>query len=516
MDLERPHRRVWVALALIGAVVVGFTACTASSGTPQPSPASLTFPQTTVGQSTTGELTITNVAESGNLTIESMGVAGPDAAMFTDRFDDDSSVVVSPGQSTTVPVVFSPTAAGPHQATLRVNHSGSDALSVPLSGTAVAADPGSTPLVASPSSLSFPATTVGQSTSLDMVLRNAASSGSIRISSVAVQGPDAAMFHAQLGVTTLPAGQTVTVPVTFAPIASGSRSATLTATHNGTNSPLTVALSGQATLSQPGSVLYRVDSGGSGLAGSPRWAPDSSAQPSPHVNAAATGNSTSTSGATVNLSDPSVPADTPMEVFQTERWDAPASPDLTYAFPVPNGTPVEVRLYLAETHPPSQAVGERVFDVEVDGTTAFRDVDVFARVGADKGLVLSKPVVSDGTVDLQLVPGVGNPAIKGVEVVTADNEVPPWPAASPSAVDFPEATARQPSSEDVTITNIGTSGTLTVTSTSISGPDEQLFADRFDDGSPVTLDAGESTTFTVVYLPTVAGASSATLSVAHS
>ncbi len=520
MDLgwseRRSRRRACVVLALVGAMAAGFTACTPASGNGQPSPASLVFPQTTVGQSSTQQLTITNVAESGDLTIESVGIAGPDAAMFSDQFDDDSSVVLPPGQATTVAVKFSPTDAGPRQATLRVNNSGSDALSVPLSGTAVAADPGSNPLVASPASLSFPSTTVGQTSSLNVVLRDAATSGTLRISALDVQGPDAARFSAHLDPTTLSAGQSITVPVTFTPDASGSRTATLVATHSGTNSPLTVPLSGQGTLSHPGTVLYRVDSGGPGLPGSPAWAPDSSAQPSRYVNASATGNTTSNSGATVDLSDPSVPADTPMQLFQTERWDAPAPPNLAYAFPVPNGTPVEVRLYLAETYAPAQVVGGRVFDVRLDGTTAFRDVDVFARVGANKGLVLSKSVVSDGTVDVQFVPGVGNPAIKGIEVVTASDAVPPWLAASPSVVDFPDATAHQSTSQDVTVTNIGTSGTLTVTSTSISGTDEQLFADRFDDGTPVTLDPGESTTFVVVYLPTAAASSSATLSVAYS
>ena len=36
--------------------------------------------------------------------------------------------------------------------------------------------------------------------------------------------------------------------------------------------------------------------------------------------------------------------------LQSERNDLPASPDLTYSLPVPSGTPVEVRLYLAEMY----------------------------------------------------------------------------------------------------------------------------------------------------------------------
>ena len=518
MHQDHSDRSRLAGLALVAGIAAALFGCaTTASGTPQASPASLGFPETVVGQSATQPLVITNVAESGALTIESMAVAGPDAGMFADKFDDDSSVELAPGESTSVPVVFTPTAAGSRSATLRVNHSGSDELSVPLSGTAVAANLGSTPLVASPASLSFPATTVGQSKSLDVVLRNAASSGSLEVGSVGISGPDAAMFHAAFsGATALAPGQSVTVAVAFSPTASGARAATLVATHTGTNSPLTVSLSGQASLAEPGVVLHRINAGGPSLAGSPVWSADTAAEPTPYVNAAATGNTTSGVDTPVDLTDGSVPAETPMEVFQTERWDAPASPDLAYAFPVPSGTPVEVRLYLAEMYPSAQVVGGRVFDVKVDGTTSFRDVDVFARVGANRGLVLSTPVVSDGTVDVHFVPGVGNPSVKGIEIVTATDEVPPWLAASPSTVDFQDATVRQPMTQDVAITNIGTSGSLTVSSTSISGPDEQLFADRFDDGSPVVLDPGESTTVTVVYLPNGPGSSSATLSVAHS
>ena len=507
-----------VAAVALGLLAIGLVACSPSpSGAPEASPTSVGFPQTVVGQDATQDVGITNVASSGTLTIESTGIAGDDAAMFADRFDDDSSVALSPGQSTTVTVVFSPTAAGARSATLRVNQSGSGDLSIPLSGTAIDADPGTRPLVASPASLSFPGTTVGQSAALDVTLRNGASSGPIDVTSVAVSGTDATMFTTSFrGPVTLQPAASVTVRVTFSPTASGARSGTLAATHTGTNSPLPIALSGQARLPAPGVVLHRVNAGGPGLPGTPRWSPDTDATPSPYANASATGNTVSASSAAVDLSDESVPADTPVEVFGTERWDAPAAPDLTYALPVPAGSQVEVRLYLAETNAPAQVVGGRVFDVEVDGTTRFRDVDVFARAGANRALVLSTPVVSDGTVDVQFVPGVGNPAVKGVEVVTADETVPPWPAASPTAVDFPDAVVRQPQTQDVTVTNLGTSGSLTLSSTSISGTGDELFADGFHDGSPVTLAPGASTTIPVTYLPTATGSHAATLTVTHS
>ena len=76
-------------------------------------------PQTVVGQQATQTVAIKNAAKSGGtLTIESTGIAGLDAGMFADGFDDATSVALAPGQSTTITVVFSPTAAGSRSATL--------------------------------------------------------------------------------------------------------------------------------------------------------------------------------------------------------------------------------------------------------------------------------------------------------------------------------------------------------------------------------------------------------------
>ncbi|HET6919789.1 MAG TPA: choice-of-anchor D domain-containing protein, partial [Jiangellaceae bacterium] len=129
-------RKRWVShtgsLLLIAAVAMTLFACSTPSGQAEATPSPLTFPQTTTGQSATEQLVITNVASSGSLTVESTGISGPDAAVFADQFDDDSAVVLDPGESMTLPVVFSPTTVGPRSATLHVNNSGTSAVSVPL------------------------------------------------------------------------------------------------------------------------------------------------------------------------------------------------------------------------------------------------------------------------------------------------------------------------------------------------------------------------------------------------
>src|SRR5687767_3518251 len=141
------------------------------------------------------------------------------------------------------------------------------------------------------------------------------------------------------------------------------------------------------------SVVYRVNAGGPALAGSPGWSADTTAAPSPYVNAAATGNTTYSTTAAIDLSHPSVPAGTPAALFQTERYDGAAAPELQWDFPVSPGS-YEVRLYLAEIYSGAQFVGARVFDVSIEGQLVLDNYDVFAAVGAFKGVVKSFTITS--------------------------------------------------------------------------------------------------------------------------
>ena len=131
-----------MAAVVLGMLSAGLVACATPSGKPQATPTELVFASVAVGEQDSAGLQVTNVAEQGALTIESIGIAGPDAVQFSDELDDDGSVVLAPGESTSIRVRYHPTAAGPHTASLRVNHSGADAFTVPLRGTGVVPDPG--------------------------------------------------------------------------------------------------------------------------------------------------------------------------------------------------------------------------------------------------------------------------------------------------------------------------------------------------------------------------------------
>ncbi len=115
-----------------------------------------------------------------------------------------------------------------------------------------------------------------------------------------------------------------------------------------------LALEVNAGQSGSGDILYRINAGGPQLAGTPVWAQDTTASPSPFVNAA-TGNSSAASVTnTINLSHPSIPEGTPMAVFQAERFDPGGGGEMQWNFPVAPGEYL-VRLYFAETWSGGQA-----------------------------------------------------------------------------------------------------------------------------------------------------------------
>ncbi|MGR9088778.1 MAG: malectin domain-containing carbohydrate-binding protein, partial [Gammaproteobacteria bacterium] len=168
-------------------------------------------------------------------------------------------------------------------------------------------------------------------------------------------------------------------------------------------------------------VLYRVNAGGSALTNTPNWSVDTKASPSPYVNAAATGNKTSSTSSSINLSDPSLSGIAPpITLFQTERYDPSASPEMQWFFPVVAGYSYEVRLYFAETYKNAQKIGGRKFDVTIEGILVLNDYDVFADVGANKGVMKSFTVSSDASLNINFGHVVENPAIKGIEILQMD------------------------------------------------------------------------------------------------
>jgi hypothetical protein len=104
----------------------------------------------------------------------------------------------------------------------------------------------SSPLTASPSSVSFGSQTVGSTSAAQSVTVSNPGSAAVSMASVGVTGPFSETNNCG---TSLAAGGSCAVSVTFAPTAAGSASGTLSVNSSAPGSPLTVALSGTGTSS---------------------------------------------------------------------------------------------------------------------------------------------------------------------------------------------------------------------------------------------------------------------------
>jgi hypothetical protein len=117
------------------------------------------------------------------------------------------------------------------------------------------------------------------------------------------------------------------------------------------------------------------------------------------------GGAFSTSSAISGTSDPTL--------FRTERYGSP----LKYSFSVPNGT-YTVNLYFAEIWSGCFSVGCRVFNVLVQGTTAFSSLDVFAQAGGNAALEKSTTAsVTNGTLTISFGSITQNPIISAIEIL---------------------------------------------------------------------------------------------------
>jgi hypothetical protein len=190
--------------------------------------------------------------------------------------------------------------------------------------------------------------------------------------------------------------------------------------------PGTVFETGQFANAHP-EVLYRIDAGGPALQaidGGPDWKADTT-DPSPYR---VSGSNTAGYNPVATV-DGTVPSSTPSAIFSTERWDPGSKNDgneMHWDFPVPSGTTVQVRLYFANRYTGTSQVGQRVFDVAVDGATVLPNFDIVAAAGDQTGTMRSFTETSTGDITVDLTHENENPLINGIEIVQT-SPTPPAP-----------------------------------------------------------------------------------------
>jgi uncharacterized membrane protein len=190
-----------------------------------------------VGTSTTKTETLTN---SGLLTlsISSVSIIGTNKSDFAITSNSCGSSLAM-GANCQISVKFTPAAAGKRSAQLSITDSACGLPQVVnLSGTA-------TNVTLAPSPVNFGTEVVGVTSSpLDVTLTNHGTKA-ITVKTVSITGANAAEFAIQNNTcSSVAAGGTCTITLTFTPQATGTRNATLSVSDTDAGSPQTDALTG--------------------------------------------------------------------------------------------------------------------------------------------------------------------------------------------------------------------------------------------------------------------------------
>ena len=356
-------------------------------------------------------------------------------------------------------------------------------------------------------------------------------SASLSIGSLTFTGADPGVFSTSAIAPLLISPQaSVDIDVTYGGTAAGPFTADLEIGHNGSNtSPQIVALTGSGdTTPAPGTVLFRVNAGGSELAakaGDPStvaWEQDTTSQPSDHLLVDASPANSTQTGAS-NLADPdnNVPLYVPgsevgdaTTVFTTERYDTDNPSDMHYAFPVPNGQLVTVNVFLRNGYPGTSAAGQRVFDLTVEGQTT-SGIDLSADYGHLVPHMLTYEVVSDGLVDVTFGKVTENPLVNAIEVLISGPQ-PNTLGVTPGAVDFGAVVfSGSGINQPITLTNLGGTGDPDITVNSVVKNGSAEFTLSGVPGTPFVLAPGASQEVTVGYDPTGIGFDSGDVTITH-
>ena len=203
------------------------------------SPSSLTFPNQVVGTtSAPQQLTLTNTG-TATLSITSFIVGGVNSGDFAQTNNCGSSL--QPGASCAISVTFTPGHASSRSGKITVtDNAGPATQSSTLSGTGI-----QSAATLSPTWLTFGNQVWGTSSAAKVVTLTNTGTATLTISSIATGGSDPGDY-AQTNTcgTSLAAGASCSITVTFTPQALGSRPANVSVTDNAPNSPQTVSLNG--------------------------------------------------------------------------------------------------------------------------------------------------------------------------------------------------------------------------------------------------------------------------------
>lgn len=205
---------------------------------------SLSFGSTAVGKTNAASISLANSGTAA-LTITSISFVGTGASAFSQTNTCGTSLAI--GKSCAIAIVFKPAAAGTFTATLDVKDNAANSpQTMAVSGVAVSLVPAVT---LSPASLTFASTAKGTAAPAQAVTvkntGNAALSLSATGQGIKIAGTDASSFtETNTCGTSVAAGASCRITVTFKPAATGALTAQMTIADNATGSPQAITLTG--------------------------------------------------------------------------------------------------------------------------------------------------------------------------------------------------------------------------------------------------------------------------------
>ena len=202
---------------------------------------SLTFSAQVVGSTSSPQMITLGNTGPQLLGISGTAISGTNAADFLVTHNCGSALAAK--LSCEVSVTFTPTAVGSRSAILTVTDTSSDSpQTVQLAGTGVQP---TEPVGLTPASLNFGTVLIGITSSTQTVTLTNSGNNTLNISKIAVVGFD----YSQTNTcpTSVAAGATCTITVSYAPSSSGINQTRIDITDDGINSPQSISLSGSGT-----------------------------------------------------------------------------------------------------------------------------------------------------------------------------------------------------------------------------------------------------------------------------
>jgi hypothetical protein len=240
--------------AILGAGDLTFSIVTGSQGASGPSiqlaPAAVSLGTLQIGTASAPQtITLTsNGAEA--LSVNAISVSGAGASEFAEADTCQAPAVLQPSKFCSISIIFTPTAAGQQTAALNItdNAPGSPQ-AVQLSGNGVTPPPPAPAATIAPNPAIFATITQGTTSSAMNITVTNSGNATLHISSVTVGGNNPGDFMnpaSNCSSDALPANATCTISVTFAPLAAGLRSETVTLSDDAANSPQIITVQGNA------------------------------------------------------------------------------------------------------------------------------------------------------------------------------------------------------------------------------------------------------------------------------